>query len=188
MQCVKRVRRFLLFPINKFMILPADYHCFLNDTPFFFSVCCGNKRTLASSQLYAHLGKDYSNRLISYALQLHMLCDKYNIQLQWIRYQGATVQLFCFWLCFQIYIKQNRIKLILDGKKIPYEEIDLSKNQEVREEMRALAGIPDLLPPQIFNGNTYCGVRVIAVRTRVLRVKKWRSMTLHNLSFISSFH
>lgn len=56
-----------------------------------------------------------------------------------------------------IYIKQNRIKLILDGKKIPYEEIDLSKNQEVREEMRALAGIPDLLPPQIFNGNTYCG-------------------------------
>lgn len=58
----------------------------------------------------------------------------------------------------QIYIKQNRIKLILDGKKIPYEEIDLSKNQEVREEMRALAGIPDLLPPQIFNGDTYCGV------------------------------
>lgn len=28
---------------------------------------------VASSQLYAHLGKDYSNRLISYALQLHML-------------------------------------------------------------------------------------------------------------------
>lgn len=80
--------------------------------------------------------------------------------------------MFCFLLCFQIYIKQNRIKLILDGKKIPYEEIDLSKNQEVREEMRALAGIPDLLPPQIFNGNTYCGVRVIAVRTRVLVVKK----------------
>lgn len=51
--------------------------------PFFFSVClCGNKRTLASYQLYAHLGQDYSNRLISYALQLHMLCDKYNIQLQ----------------------------------------------------------------------------------------------------------
>lgn len=50
--------------------------------PFFFSVCYGNKRTLASSQLYAHLGQDYSNRLISYALQLHMLCDKYNIQLQ----------------------------------------------------------------------------------------------------------
>lgn len=42
--------------------------------PFFFSVClCGNKRTLASYQLYAHLGQDYSNRLISYALQLHML-------------------------------------------------------------------------------------------------------------------
>ncbi|XP_048767542.1 SH3 domain-binding glutamic acid-rich-like protein 3 [Ostrea edulis] len=57
----------------------------------------------------------------------------------------------------EIYIKQNRIKLILDGKKIPYEEIDLSKNQEVREEMRARAGIPDLLPPQIFNGDTYCG-------------------------------
>jgi glutaredoxin len=65
-------------------------------------------------------------------------------------------------LCFQIYIKQNRIKLILDGKKIPYEEIDLSKNQEVREEMRARAGIPDLLPPQIFNGDTYCGVIPIA--------------------------
>ncbi|XP_052081902.1 SH3 domain-binding glutamic acid-rich-like protein 3 [Mytilus californianus] len=56
-----------------------------------------------------------------------------------------------------IYHKQSRIKLVLDGKGIKYEEVDLCKDKEKRDYMREKAGIPDLLPPQIFNGDTYCG-------------------------------
>ena len=62
------------------------------------------------------------------------------------------------YILFQIYTKQNRIKLVLEGKSIKYEEIDLCKDQEKRDEMREKAGIPNLLPPQLFNGDTYCGV------------------------------
>lgn len=46
----------------------------------------------------------------------------------------------------------------MEGKGIKYEEIDLCKDQEKRDEMREKAGIPNLLPPQLFNGDTYCGV------------------------------
>ena len=59
---------------------------------------------------------------------------------------------------FQIYNKQNRIKHVLDAKGIKYVEVDLTHSQEQREEMREKAGIPNLLPPALFNGDTFCGV------------------------------
>ncbi|KAL3861210.1 hypothetical protein ACJMK2_007261 [Sinanodonta woodiana] len=57
----------------------------------------------------------------------------------------------------EIFNRQTRIKQVLDAKGIEYEEIDLSKDQDKRNEMREKAGIPDLLPPALFNENIYCG-------------------------------
>lgn len=47
---------------------------------------------------------------------------------------------------------------ILDGKRIQYQLVDISQDNALREEMRALAGNPKATPPQIVNGDQYCGV------------------------------
>jgi len=52
---------------------------------------------------------------------------------------------------------QQKIKMVLDGKKIPYRLIDISSNEEGKQVMRELAGNPKCLPPQIANGDQYCG-------------------------------
>lgn len=70
-----------------------------------------------------------------------------------------------FFLLFQIFNKQNRIKHVFEAKGIPFEEIDLCQNQEARDQMREKAGIPDLLPPAIFNDDNYCGVRYLRLKT-----------------------
>ncbi|XP_053378716.1 SH3 domain-binding glutamic acid-rich-like protein 3 [Mercenaria mercenaria] len=57
----------------------------------------------------------------------------------------------------EIFNRQNRIKHVFDAKGIDFEEIDLCHNQEGRDQMREKAGIPDLLPPAIFNEDRYCG-------------------------------
>ena len=46
---------------------------------------------------------------------------------------------------------------MLDALKIAYEEIDISTDREAKEKMREFAGATSL-PPQIVNGDTYCGV------------------------------
>ncbi|XP_056150981.1 SH3 domain-binding glutamic acid-rich-like protein 3 [Lampris incognitus] len=53
--------------------------------------------------------------------------------------------------------KQQRIMDYLDSKKIPYTTVDISQSVEDKEEMRKKAGNPTALPPQLFNGDTYCG-------------------------------
>ncbi|OWF41066.1 SH3 domain-binding glutamic acid-rich-like protein 3 [Mizuhopecten yessoensis] len=60
---------------------------------------------------------------------------------------------------FQIQISQNtnRIKQVLESKKIPFEEIDLYIKPESRIDMMEKSGNPEILPPQLFNGDTYCG-------------------------------
>ena len=50
--------------------------------------------------------------------------------------------------------------MILDSKKIAYTKIDISADESAKEEMRKLAGDPKALPPQLANGNQYCGVRL----------------------------
>lgn len=47
---------------------------------------------------------------------------------------------------------------ILDGKRIQYQLVDISQDNALRDEMRTLAGNPKATPPQIVNGNHYCGV------------------------------
>ncbi|XP_035000053.1 SH3 domain-binding glutamic acid-rich-like protein 3 [Hippoglossus stenolepis] len=52
---------------------------------------------------------------------------------------------------------QQKIEMILDSLKIPYENVDISQKEENKVEMRRIAGNPVALPPQICNGDIYCG-------------------------------
>ncbi|CAH1794081.1 unnamed protein product [Owenia fusiformis] len=62
-------------------------------------------------------------------------------------------------------LQQHYIISILEAKKIQHEEIDITdpQNEKEREFMRSVVKIPDdegdevPLPPQIFNGEKYCG-------------------------------
>lgn len=67
----------------------------------------------------------------------------------------------CCLLKLQIRKQQSHMKDVLDGKKVKYEEIDISSSSEDRDKMRELCGDPKALPPQIFRGNKYLGVSMI---------------------------
>ncbi|MEQ2316576.1 hypothetical protein AMECASPLE_033860 [Ameca splendens] len=56
---------------------------------------------------------------------------------------------------------QERIFSVLSSKKIPFKAVDITQNSEDKDVMRKKAGNPKALPPQIFNGDAYCGVRFI---------------------------
>lgn len=68
---------------------------------------------------------------------------------------------------FQIKSQQSEVTRILDGKNIKYELVDISQDNALREEMRAKAGNPKAIPPQIVNGDQYCGVRALRALPRV---------------------
>ncbi|OWK12769.1 SH3BGRL3 [Cervus elaphus hippelaphus] len=59
----------------------------------------------------------------------------------------------------EIKSQQSEVTRILDGKRIQYQLVDISQDNALRDEMRALAGNPKATPPQIVNGDQYCGVR-----------------------------
>uniref|UniRef100_A0A669CAZ1 Uncharacterized protein n=1 Tax=Oreochromis niloticus TaxID=8128 RepID=A0A669CAZ1_ORENI len=59
----------------------------------------------------------------------------------------------------QIKKNQDRIFSILSAKKIPFQPVDISQSSDDKDLMRQGAGDPTALPPQIFNGDVYCGVR-----------------------------
>lgn len=58
---------------------------------------------------------------------------------------------------FEIKKKQQRIKNILDGKKVSYTEIDIAQNADDKNKMRELMGDETALPPQIFVGESHLG-------------------------------
>lgn len=49
---------------------------------------------------------------------------------------------------------------VLESKSIQFELIDVSVGGDVRNEMRTKSGKPTAVPPQIFNDDQYCGVRI----------------------------
>ncbi|XP_006631467.1 SH3 domain-binding glutamic acid-rich-like protein 3 [Lepisosteus oculatus] len=57
----------------------------------------------------------------------------------------------------EIKSQQAEVMRILESKSIQFELIDISVGNEVREEMRSKAGNATAVPPQIFNGDQYCG-------------------------------
>lgn len=46
---------------------------------------------------------------------------------------------------------------VLDSKRIKYELVDITQSSEDKDLMRRIAGNPSALPPQICNGDVYCG-------------------------------
>lgn len=52
---------------------------------------------------------------------------------------------------------QQRIEMILDGKKIPYSKVDIAADSAEKDRMRFIAGNERALPPQLANGDKYCG-------------------------------
>uniref|UniRef100_K7FNT7 Uncharacterized protein n=1 Tax=Pelodiscus sinensis TaxID=13735 RepID=K7FNT7_PELSI len=53
--------------------------------------------------------------------------------------------------------RQAEVTRILDINKMKYELIDVSISEHLLHEMRVKAGNPNAVPPQIFNGDDYCG-------------------------------
>ncbi|XP_029475136.1 SH3 domain-binding glutamic acid-rich-like protein 3 [Rhinatrema bivittatum] len=53
--------------------------------------------------------------------------------------------------------QQSDLTRILEGKCIKYETVDISQDNSLRDEMRTKSGNPKATPPQIFNGDEYCG-------------------------------
>lgn len=56
--------------------------------------------------------------------------------------------------------RQQRIEFILSSKKIEFEIVDVAASEDDKAKMREIIGDPKALPPQIFNGDMYCGVRI----------------------------
>lgn len=53
--------------------------------------------------------------------------------------------------------RQERIFSVLDSKGIEYERVDITQDSCLKDSMRKIAGNPTALPPQICNGDVYCG-------------------------------
>lgn len=47
---------------------------------------------------------------------------------------------------------------VLDGLKYVYTLVDICQDQKDKDSMRKIVGDCKALPPQICNGDTYCGV------------------------------
>ena len=53
--------------------------------------------------------------------------------------------------------------MILDSKKIPYTKLDVAADETLKAKMREVSGNPTALPPQLCNGEKYCGVRALII-------------------------
>lgn len=52
--------------------------------------------------------------------------------------------------------------MILSSKKINFNKLDIAADENLRTKMREIMGDPKGLPPQLCNGEQYCGVSVLA--------------------------
>ena len=52
--------------------------------------------------------------------------------------------------------EQQRIEMVLSGKKIEFEKVDISLVEGAKEKMREICG-EGTLPPQLCRGDTYLG-------------------------------
>ena len=72
---------------------------------------------------------------------------------------------------------QQKIEMVLDSKKIAFETIDISSDEDAKNRMRELSGDPKALPPQICNGDQYCGVSEKNIATGLQQQKQVYSLT-----------
>ena len=80
----------------------------------------------------------------------------------------------CF-LFTQIKKQQQKIEMILDSKKIPYEKVDISADEAAKTKMRAIVGNPSAVPPQLCNGDQYCGVSTVSASQALLLMLNYGS-------------
>lgn len=57
----------------------------------------------------------------------------------------------------QVKKEQQRIEMVLSGKKIEIEKVDISLVEGAKDKMRDIVGDPKALPPQLCKGDTYLG-------------------------------
>ena len=53
--------------------------------------------------------------------------------------------------------------MILSSKKFEFEEVDISSSEDDKARMRDICKDPKALPPQITNGDQYCGVSYLTL-------------------------
>ncbi|XP_054617331.1 SH3 domain-binding glutamic acid-rich-like protein 3 [Dunckerocampus dactyliophorus] len=53
--------------------------------------------------------------------------------------------------------QQSRVFDVLESKNISFEQVDIAQDAADKELMRSRANNPTALPPQICNGDVYCG-------------------------------
>ncbi|XP_019376936.1 PREDICTED: SH3 domain-binding glutamic acid-rich-like protein 3 [Gavialis gangeticus] len=74
--------------------------------------------------------------------------------------------------------RQAEVLRILDGNRLKYELIDVSVSERLLQEMRDKAGDPGAVPPQICNGEDYCGdFEMLYEATENEEVSKFLKMT-----------
>ncbi|XP_077074413.1 SH3 domain-binding glutamic acid-rich-like protein 3 isoform X1 [Siphateles boraxobius] len=64
-----------------------------------------------------------------------------------------------FFQLVSAWVKQHQSEIFqfLDSKKIKYRTLDVTSSTDVKDEMRKKVGNPSAMPPQVFNGDKYCG-------------------------------
>lgn len=96
---------------------------------------------------------------ITVALMPGISCLPFMSQCRMIHPLSPFLFLFPTGMCApQIKSQQSEVTRILDGKNVKYVLVDISQDNALREEMRTKSGNPKAIPPQIFNGDHYCGV------------------------------
>nr|XP_057912748.1 SH3 domain-binding glutamic acid-rich-like protein 3 [Doryrhamphus excisus] len=59
--------------------------------------------------------------------------------------------------CVKMKKEQKRIFDVLESKNISFQQVDISQNSADKDLMRNKANDKSALPPQICNGDVYCG-------------------------------
>jgi len=67
--------------------------------------------------------------------------------------------------------QQQRIEMVLgknyQGTEVKY--IDVAADEDAKKKMREIAGDDKAIPPQICNGDTYCGVSLSITLVKIFR-------------------
>ena len=67
----------------------------------------------------------------------------------------------------QIKKQQQKIDMTLTSKNIEFNKVDVAASEDAKKKMREIAGNPTALPPQLCNGDQYCGVSSACVYTYI---------------------
>ncbi|KAK7093906.1 SH3 domain-binding glutamic acid-rich-like protein 3 [Littorina saxatilis] len=72
---------------------------------------------------------------------------------------SANIQLYVTSVSSSTEVKgqQQKIRMILEGKKIDFEEVDIASDTSLLIKMREIANDPKCLPPQLARGSDYLG-------------------------------